>query len=195
MDQRTKLLEAAMICLQQRGYARTTTRDIVAEAGAHLPAVNYYFGSKERLLDAAITAGLGRWMDTTMATAPSDSPAGPAALLRDSLAGFLAALESNRTNVVAAAEAYAQVSRSEELRESLAAEYQRAAARVEAVVNETEGDDDPLDDRDRRGVTTVLLALFDGLAIQWLVAPDRSPDAEDVIRSLAILGSVLADEQ
>lgn len=195
MDQRKALLEAAIACLQDRGYARTTTRDIVAAAGTHLPAVNYYFGSKEALLGQAITEALRRWMETTMAVARDPEPATAAERLRRSIDRFLSTLETDRPYVVAALEAFAQAPRSEELRGRLAAEYADARAQVAAACAGSEDGLDQLDDDDLQGVATVLLALFDGLAVQWALAPDKTPDPDRMLRSLQILGAALGDSR
>jgi len=51
---RDQLLEGALLCLQTKGYARTTARDIAAASGANLASIGYHFGSKEGLLNAAV---------------------------------------------------------------------------------------------------------------------------------------------
>src|SRR3954453_5157186 len=54
MGHREALLIGARQCLEERGYARTTTRDIVAASGTNLASIGYHFGSKEALLNEAI---------------------------------------------------------------------------------------------------------------------------------------------
>ena len=190
VDQRKKLLEAAITCLQQRGYARTTTRDIVATAGAHLPAVNYYFGSKDHLLQEAVTESMRRWLDTTLQAAAGHQGADPARRLRAGMGGYLASLPEHRPALLAAVEAYAQAGRSPELGDHLGAAHRDATETIAQSMDDGEG----LDERDRRGLAAVLLALFDGLALQWLLAPDGVPDADDVTRALALLGEALNEE-
>lgn len=195
VDQRKALLEAAITCLQNRGYAKTTTRDIVAVAGSHLPAVNYYFGSKDQLLTEAITEALRRWMETTMAVARDPAPATATERLRSSVERFLSSLETDRAYVVAALEAFAQAPRSAELRERLAQEYAAAREQVAAsAAAATDPELDRLDDSDLAGVASLLLALFDGLAIQWLLAPGEAPDADQILRSLRLLATALTDD-
>lgn len=194
MDQRKNLLEAAITCLQERGYARTTTRDIVAAAGSHLPAVNYYFGSKERLLGEAITEGLRRWMETTMSAARDPAPAAPGERLRHSVETFLATLERDRPYVVAAFEAFAQANRSDALRDRLAGEYRYARRQVADSVADVAADQDiRLDETQAAEVASALLAVFDGLAIQWLLAPRDTPSADQVMRALALLAAAATD--
>lgn len=59
---REKLLRGALTCLRERGYARTTTRDLVAASGANLASIGYHYGSKEALLNEAIAVGFSQWV-------------------------------------------------------------------------------------------------------------------------------------
>lgn len=69
-----RLLEAAIICLQRKGYAATTARDIAAEARANLRSIGYHYGSTRGLLLAAISANWRRWLAPLIAaTAGEDS--------------------------------------------------------------------------------------------------------------------------
>src|SRR5690606_38768776 len=51
MGQRQDLLAGAKRCIAEKGYSRTTARDIPAASGANLAAIGYHFGSKEALLN------------------------------------------------------------------------------------------------------------------------------------------------
>ena len=51
---RPRILDAALTLFADRGYERTSVRQICAAAGANVAAVNYHFGSKRALYDAAI---------------------------------------------------------------------------------------------------------------------------------------------
>lgn len=48
-ETRDRLLEAAESLFARRGYAATSVRDITADAGTNLAAVNYHFGGKRNL--------------------------------------------------------------------------------------------------------------------------------------------------
>lgn len=62
---RDRIILAAVGILEKEGTAGITTRRIAADAGVNLAAVNYYFGSKEQLLDtilaATLTHGFADW--------------------------------------------------------------------------------------------------------------------------------------
>src|SRR5438309_886040 len=51
---RDKILRGALICLREKGYARTTARDIAEAAGANLGSIGYHFGGKDALLAEAL---------------------------------------------------------------------------------------------------------------------------------------------
>src|SRR5439155_11555116 len=51
---RDQLVKGAIKCLQTKGYARTTARDIAKASDANLASIGYHFGSKEALLNEAM---------------------------------------------------------------------------------------------------------------------------------------------
>ncbi|WP_329123244.1 TetR/AcrR family transcriptional regulator [Streptomyces sp. NBC_01465] len=53
MGHREDLLEGAKRCLLEKGFARTTARDIVKESGTNLASIGYHYGSKDVLLAQA----------------------------------------------------------------------------------------------------------------------------------------------
>ena len=61
MGHREALLEGARRCLEEKGYARTTARDLVAASGTNLASIGYHFGSKEALLNAAMIEAIEEW--------------------------------------------------------------------------------------------------------------------------------------
>ena len=54
IDTKQKILDTAERLIGDQGYAATSLRHIIAEAGVNLAAVHYHFGSKEDLLDELI---------------------------------------------------------------------------------------------------------------------------------------------
>lgn len=49
-----RILDAAELLFADQGFEGTSMREITTEAGVNLAAVNYHFGSKERLLEAVV---------------------------------------------------------------------------------------------------------------------------------------------
>lgn len=56
-DTKTKILDAAEKLFTSKGFAGTSLRAVIKEAGVNTAAVHYYFGSKEGLIEAV----LDRW--------------------------------------------------------------------------------------------------------------------------------------
>ncbi|MHC4524585.1 MAG: TetR/AcrR family transcriptional regulator [Planctomycetota bacterium] len=48
-DVQNRLLDAAEKLFCEKGFARTSVRELTTEAGCNLAAINYYFGGKEKL--------------------------------------------------------------------------------------------------------------------------------------------------
>src|ERR1700727_421485 len=121
---RDALLEGALRCLQQRGYARTTARDIVAaSAGANLGAIGYHYGSTERLLNQALLVGFERWYAELVRTAEQASlKEQPLAVIAGELPRTF---QRNPPLVRAFIEALAQADQSPEIRAGLIECYER----------------------------------------------------------------------
>ncbi len=62
-ETRERLLAAAVNLFALRGFEATPVRDITAEAGCNVAAVNYHFGSKENLYLEAFRSILGELRD------------------------------------------------------------------------------------------------------------------------------------
>src|SRR2546427_5381031 len=53
-DTKQRILDTAEGLFGERGYAATSLRQIISEAGVNLAAIHYHFGSKEELLDEVV---------------------------------------------------------------------------------------------------------------------------------------------
>jgi AcrR family transcriptional regulator len=62
-----RILEAARMLFQGKGYAGTRTRDIAKAAGINLALLNYYFRSKERLFHRIMLESVQRFFQTIQA--------------------------------------------------------------------------------------------------------------------------------
>ena len=54
VDTKERILDVSERLFADRGFSKTSLRDITSEAGVNLAAVNYHFGSKEALLSAIL---------------------------------------------------------------------------------------------------------------------------------------------
>jgi AcrR family transcriptional regulator len=86
-DSKTKerLLTAATQVFAERGFKETTVREICTLAGANLAAVNYHFGSKDKLYSAV----LGDFLSSAFSRFPIDVGVGPNSLPEDRLKSYI----------------------------------------------------------------------------------------------------------
>jgi AcrR family transcriptional regulator len=63
MGNREALVKGAKQCLMEKGYARTTARDIASASNVSLAAIGYHFSSKEALLTEALMEAVQEWDD------------------------------------------------------------------------------------------------------------------------------------
>jgi AcrR family transcriptional regulator len=194
MGHREALLDGARRCLLERGYARTTARDLVAASGTNLASIGYHFGSKEALLDEALgecfriwTARVEQAVFDTRATTPRQRLEGALVALIDSFAEL-------RPQVQACVEAIAPATRSEALRGKLAAGYAGARQAGAQMINRACADLGIAPPPQADAITSVIMAISDGLMLQWLADPDATPNARQTIDALAMLTPFLAGE-
>lgn len=59
-----RLLDAAMLLFSRKGYAATSVRELVEQAGVTKPVLYYYFRNKAGLYLALIQGGTGRFLSS-----------------------------------------------------------------------------------------------------------------------------------
>src|SRR3954467_2057695 len=108
MGHRDDLLVAARHCLETKGYARTTARDLVAESGTNLASIGYHFGSKEALLNEAIGDAFEERTDQVVAMSLEGRESDPLEAVGASWVEMLNSFERYRPLLVAFVESLAQ---------------------------------------------------------------------------------------
>jgi len=192
---RDQLVKGAIKCLQTKGYARTTARDIATASGANLASIGYHFGSKEALLNEAMIRLFSRrnWQVGERTLAPEN--ASPLERLTAMFNAVGDVFNAPRPLFVSFVEALAAAGRSEDLREQLATHYRDArqgiAAAVAAIFDPAGGH---VGD-DAEVMASLLMALFDGLVLQWLLYPDATPSGQELIDALVKTMTVALNEK
>jgi AcrR family transcriptional regulator len=193
MGHREALLDGARRCLLERGYARTTARDLVAASGTNLASIGYHFGSKEALLNGAMQQCFDEYIEQVARIMFADPGATPLQRVRASWEVLVSTFEQYRPLQVAFVEALAQAERVPGLRAQLADCYERLRATVAEMVRASVGG---LPALTARHVASFLIAVYDGLQVQWLLDPQRAPTADDLMAALELaLPAALAAEQ
>ena len=189
ISHRERLLEGAIECLRSKGYARTTARDIAAAADANLASIGYHFGSKEALLNEAIRRTNEQWTDRLGEAAFAGQDQSPFSQMAASWIAMRSSFEQLRPVLVGFIEAVGLSAWSEGLRRELAGHYRTSREQVSAMVRASLGDSVEDSGIDPDVIASFLIAVADGLILQWLVDPDRTPDGEQLSSSL---GAALA---
>ncbi|WP_043236524.1 TetR/AcrR family transcriptional regulator [Streptomyces violaceusniger] len=192
MGHREQLMAGAKRCLEERGFARTTSRDIAAAANAPLGTINYHYGSKEQLLNAALLESLDEWSEKVRSGSAEAAPDSDAGTRAESMwARIIESETTDRPLLVAGAEAFAQAERSAEVRQQLAEAFERSRT---ALAAELHGIEDAEEGEVARAVGSVHMALVAGLTQQWLVDPERAPSAREVATGLRRIAQALESD-
>jgi AcrR family transcriptional regulator len=183
MGHREKLLAGAKRCLYERGYGRTTARDIVEVSGTNLASIGYHFGTKEALLDAAMMKAVGEWGEELerILAAEGDEYADPMERFEAVWTRVIGSFEAHRPALIASFEAFVRAEHAPELRERIAV-GQEASRLWLAELLGTLGSVNS--SKSGKAVGSFYLALLNGLMVQWLLDPERAPTGPDVAEAL-----------
>jgi AcrR family transcriptional regulator len=188
-ETKAALLEAAKRLIRERGYAGTSVRDLAAASGANLAAVNYHFGSREKLLNRAVLESFLEWADSigqvSSRLTSTDPNAGPLEHMAAQARPLLADFPERLPLFVVGLEAMLQAQRSPELKRQLAehyAEQRRLASEyiIAGTPNYVPPPEDPTPPRMVVVAASFMLAVIDGLLLQALLDPDAIPTGEEL---------------
>jgi AcrR family transcriptional regulator len=189
MSHREDLLDGAVTCLREKGYAQTTARDIVAASGTNLASIGYHYGSLKALLNAAVLKALddfGEQMAQAMSAA--DAAATPLERFERFWAEVIGSFGTSREVWLATFDIFAVAQRDQELRAAVADGIEDARALWAQMLYGV----DPADSRRARAVGSVHQALVSGVLVQWLLDPDRAPSPADLARAMGDIATRIA---
>jgi AcrR family transcriptional regulator len=183
MGNREDLLAAAKRLLYEKGYARTTARDLTAASGVSLAAIGYHFGSKEALLNAARLEALGEWANELGRTlaAGTDPDASPLERFEAIWTTVIESFATHRPLWAASFELMAQIDQAPEVRAAVADAQEQARLGLAALFHHL---DPTLEERSAWAVGSFYLALLSGVMAQWLIDPEHAPSSRDLAQAL-----------
>ena len=186
MSHRDDLLAAAKRLIVEKGYARTTARDLVAASGTNLGSIGYHFGSKQRLMRTALHELMLAWAQELdrIALAPHDAEVRER--LTASWSVMLGSLAERRPLARAAVESFAEAARDEELRALVAEQHARTSEEVADTVRLALG---PAGEEHAETLAHFLVAVANGFMVQDLVEPGSTPSGAELV---AALGAAVA---
>ncbi|WP_327587209.1 TetR family transcriptional regulator C-terminal domain-containing protein [Nonomuraea sp. NBC_00507] len=189
---REKLLAGAVACLQEKGYARTTARDLVAASGTNLASIGYHFGGKDALLNEAVAGVFDQWTAYVERSLFGTELSSPREMLERAMAALVDVFEEMRPQLVLCVEGYPAALREPVLREKLAEAYARTRQAGADMIRRAAaqlGVEPPVSPE---VLVSVVVAITDGLMLQWLLDPASTPDARQVVDALAALSGFIA---
>mgnify|MGYP001202706930 CR=1 FL=1 len=185
---REDLLAGAVACLRDKGYARTTARDIVAASGTNLGSIGYHYGSVEALLNAAVLAAIEEW-GAQLAQAMTDGidPAAPfPQRFEQYWSAVLGSFAEYREVWAATFDLYGVAGHVPEVRAAIAAGLQDGRLAWAWLLHGISHEADP---GTAQAVGSVHQALLSGVLVQWLTDPDRAPSAQDLLAGLRVIAT------
>ena len=190
MSNRDDLLAGAKKCLLEKGYARTTARDIAQASGVSLAAIGYHFGSKDALMNEAMFQAIGEWGDHLEQVFAA---AGPELSVQERFARVFddisATFDENQALWMASFELIIQIDHipgAREMFRNAIPEARKGLANLVLGVPE-----DHIEPDLEMGAGAVLYSLMAGLLIQRFADADRTPAGADLARGLRQLADIL----
>ncbi|MYW02101.1 TetR/AcrR family transcriptional regulator [Streptomyces sp. SID3343] len=186
MGHREDLLAGAKRCLYEKGYARTTARDIVAASGTNLGSIGYHYGSKDALMHQALLESMAQWGDEL--TAALTDAAGADTLPMDRFEAIwgrvIELMESHRMMWTANFEILANLDEMSEIRKALVASQHQARAGLVTIFLGVDGD---ANEHLARTVGPLCQALLLGVVGQWILDPTNAPTGGELAEGMRVL--------
>jgi AcrR family transcriptional regulator len=188
MGNKEKLLAGARTCLYDKGYARTTARDVAAAAGVSLAAIGYHFGTTEALLSAALIEAVKEWGDELerALTDDGDETLDPPARFAAIWDRVIASIATHRPLWAVQFEAVTLLDRVPALRELFAGAQEGAQLGLVALFQGVDAERDPTE---ARLLGSLYQAMLTGVIAQHLTDPAQAPSGRDLVRALGAMAA------
>lgn len=182
MGNRENLLAGARACLLEKGFVRTTARDIASAAGVSLAAIGYHFGTKEALMELALIDALKDWGDELEAIAAADHPTAPRARFTSVWDRVLTSIAASPAMWTVQFELLAEAARDPERAASLAAANREARSALADLLGLPH----------HVGALAQMLLL--GAVSRVLLDPTDLPPGTEVLEETAVLLTFLGED-
>ncbi|MGC9498762.1 TetR/AcrR family transcriptional regulator [Streptomyces sp. WG7] len=184
MGHREDLLAGAKRCLLEKGFARTTARDIVKESGTNLASIGYHYGSKDALLVQAYVELVEAMSGAFEGGAEGDLPGEPGSLERFSAvcSNIIGTMRDPGSLWRLSMEIVSMGDQMPEVRDHLARAQREGARGLVTLFMGGREEDVPEETVDTLGNFYVTLLM--GLMTQWSFAPKDAPEAEQLAEGL-----------
>ncbi|MFJ3717664.1 TetR/AcrR family transcriptional regulator [Streptomyces sp. NPDC090057] len=187
MGHREDLLEGAKSCLLEKGFARTTARDIVKASGTNLASIGYHYGSKDALLAKAYVAlveGLSGAFDGGGAVEPEGAP-GSLERFRWVWSNIVATMREPGSMWRLSMEIVVMGDQLPEVRDHLALAQREAGRGLIPML--MGGREEDVSDETADTLGRFYLTLMTGLIAQWTFDPKTAPDGDALTEGLRLV--------
>ncbi|WP_030823499.1 TetR/AcrR family transcriptional regulator [Streptomyces hygroscopicus] len=188
MGHREDLLAGAKRCLQEKGWSRTTARDIVAVSGANLASIGYHYGSKDALMREALFAAMSDWADDVERSLEADAATrdgqedDPAERFETRWTRVLELFDRHQAVWRSQLEAILQVQHDPELREAFGRAQPEGRQGLVGILHGI--DESEVDEETARVMGSFYMALVSGMVVQMTINPDLVPSAHDLVEAM-----------
>ncbi len=187
MGNREDLLAGARRCLEEKGYLRTTVRDIASAAQVSMAAIGYHFGSREALLNQALFAAMDEWAaGSGRLTGQGDTNEERYA---DTWDRKIRDFGEMRWLWLASVEAFVHAQSSPELLAVLAEGQRRNRRMVAAALRGVPPAE--VSEEDVRSLGSLHIALLSGVMVQALTDPGAAPTGRELAQGLRTMVELL----
>ncbi|MGH3240281.1 MAG: TetR/AcrR family transcriptional regulator [Spirillospora sp.] len=192
MGNREDLLAGAKRCLLEKGYTRTTARDIANASGVSLAAIGYHFGSKTALLNEALRDAIAEWGDEVAAAlaAASDPYASAAERFEATWTRVIESFGANRQLWAIQFEVLAHNERTPDMQRAFAGSNRQARLGLAELFGI---DVKSSDTRQAEVIGAYYQALLVGLAAQRLADPEGFPTGRELLHAIQTVTADLHD--
>jgi AcrR family transcriptional regulator len=170
---RERLVRAAFECLREKGYERTTTREILARSGLSAGAFYHYFDSKDDLIAAAGSQTAESEVSAMVERVSAEDPPG---VMLAKLAAALLTPPPRFTSLLPAARV--QAAHQPVIRKSLSSYDERVVASLASFGRRAQSDGDLLKDIDIEALNELLIGIYESLQARgqsdtWVTSYER----------------------
>ncbi|MGB5797883.1 MAG: TetR/AcrR family transcriptional regulator [Mycolicibacter algericus] len=185
-ERERQIVAAAIRVLSESGVAGTTLRGVAAEAGIPLGTLHYVFPTKDQLLRAVIAKVIADVVDAVRADLPLDR--GVAHALRQGVTNFWDRLVATDTGLQIMQYELAMYSARSEGPGGLATmQFERYAALVTEFCTQAAAAAGERCAIDFDSLGRLVLALVDGLIVQYVTSPDPDRARRDLDRAVEMV--------
>ncbi|MET7685534.1 TetR/AcrR family transcriptional regulator [Streptomyces sp. NPDC005423] len=184
MGHREDLLEGAKRCLLEKGFARTTARDIVKESGTNLASIGYHYGSKDALLAQAYLALVEQTSDAFEGGEDARIGGAPGSLerFRAVFANIVATMSLPGSMWRLGMEVMSMGDQMPEVRDHLVRAQREGGRGMVAIIMDVP--ENEVSDETADTLGGIYMTLITGLIAQWTFDQKSAPDADQLTEGL-----------